>query len=106
MIRAVCYLRSSKDRADASIDAQRRALTELAQARGILIVGEYTDAVESGKDDDRAGFQSLLRDIRAPERAWDTILALDTARIARRRALAIIFEEHECKRRGVRIIYK
>ena len=106
MIRAVLYLRSSKDRSDVSIDAQRRALTDLAKARRIAIVGEYADAVESGKDDDRPGFQNLIRDIRAQGRAWDHILVLDTARIARRRALAIIFEEHECKRRGVRILYK
>ncbi|MCX8016498.1 MAG: recombinase family protein, partial [Rhodocyclaceae bacterium] len=106
MIKAVLYLRSSKDRADVSIDAQRRALQELAQARGFAIVGEYADAVESGKDDDRPGFQSLIADLRAAGRTWDHILALDTARIARRRALAIIFEEHECKRRGVKVVYR
>lgn len=106
MIRAALYLRSSKDRSDVSIDAQRRALTELAKARGMAVVSEYADAVESGKDDDRPGFQAMIRDIRAPGRAWDHILVLDTARVARRRALAIIFEEHECKRRGIRIVYK
>lgn len=106
MIRAVLYLRSSKDRSDVSIDAQRRALHDLAKDRGIAVVGEFADAVESGKDDDRPGFQGLLRDLRAAERQWDHVLVLDTARVARRRALAIIFEEHECKRRGVRIVYK
>jgi len=70
---AVTYLRSSKDRSDVSIDAQRRALAELAQTRGFTIVGEYADAVESGKDDDRPGFQSLITDIRAPGRKWDHI---------------------------------
>lgn len=64
--RAVCYLRSSKDRSDVSIDAQRRALHELAGQRGLILVGEYADAVESGKDDDRPAFQRLLRDLRAP----------------------------------------
>ncbi|OQY72481.1 MAG: hypothetical protein B6D47_04830 [Rhodocyclaceae bacterium UTPRO2] len=106
MNRAVLYLRSSKDRSDVSIDAQRRELQSLAQTRGIIIAGEYSDAVESGKDDDRPGFQSMLRDLRAEGRTWNHVLVLDTARIARRRVLAIIFEEHECKRRGVRIIYK
>lgn len=80
----------------------------MAIARGILIVGEYVDAVESGKDDDRPGFQALLRDMRS-DRKWDHILALDTARIARiarRRVLAIIFEEQECKRHNVRVLYK
>lgn len=51
--RATLYLRSSKDRSDVSIDAQRRALHELAVARGLVVVGEFADAVESGKDDDR-----------------------------------------------------
>ncbi|MDR1853576.1 MAG: recombinase family protein [Azoarcus sp.] len=78
----------------------------MARERGFIVVGGYEDAVESGKDDDRPGFQALLRDMRAPGRVWDTILALDTARIARRRALAIIFEEQECKRAGVRVVYR
>ena len=106
MIRAVLYLRSSKDRADVSIDAQRRALQEMAAIRGFAIVGEFADAVESGKDDDRPGFQSLIAELRATTRDWDHVLALDTARIARRRAIAIIFEEHECKRRGVKVVYR
>jgi site-specific DNA recombinase len=65
MIRSVLYMRSSKDRSDVSIDAQRRALCELAHTRGIAVVGEYADAVESGKDDNRPGFQALLQDLRA-----------------------------------------
>ncbi len=89
-----------------SIDAQRRQLVELAQARGLPIVAEFADAVESGKDDDRPGFQSMLRELRNNRRGWDTILVLDTARIARRRHLSIIFEESECKKAGVRVIYK
>ncbi len=106
MIKAALYLRSSKDRSDVSIDAQRRALVELAKVRGIAVVVEFADAVESGKDDNRPGFQALIRDIRSTSRNWDHILVLDTARVARRRALAIIFEEHECKRRGIKIVYK
>lgn len=103
---AVTYLRSSKDRSDVSIDAQRRALHELAQVRSLAIVGEFADAVESGKDDDRPGFQQLLAALRDPSRKWQIVLALDTSRVARRRALSLIFEEHECARRGVRVIYK
>lgn len=94
-MRAACYLRSSKDRSDVSIDAQRRALHEMAAARGIAIVAEFSDAVLSGKDDDRPGFQSMLRELRNQRRGWDTILVLDTSRIARRRHLSIIFEESE-----------
>lgn len=103
--RAVCYLRSSKDRSDVSIDAQRRALHELAGQRGLIVVDEYADAVESGKDDDRPAFQRLLRDLKAPGRPWEHILALDTARIARRQMLALIFEQ-ECERAGVKLTFR
>ena len=106
MIKAVYYARSSKDRADVSIDAQIRLLKELAQERDILIVGGYEDSVFSGKDDDRPAFQNMLREMRSKTRTWDHILVLDTARIARRRHISIIFEEHECKRNNIRVIYK
>lgn len=88
-----------------SIDAQRRKLQELALNKKITIVGEYVDAVESGKDSDRLGFQNLIRDIRLRNRDWDIVLVLDTSRIARRRHLSMIFEEHECKRHSINIIY-
>lgn len=103
---AALYLRSSKDRSDVSIDAQRRQLTEFAAERGLRVVTEFADAVESGKDDDRPGFQQMLRALRDPGRGWATVLALDTSRIARRRHIAIVFEEMEAKRAGVRVLYK
>ncbi len=102
---ACTYLRSSKDRHDLSLDAQRRALQAYAHDHGLAIVAEFADAVESGKDDDRPGFQALLRALRDPARAWAVILALDTSRIARRRHLALIFE-HEAEKAGVRILYR
>ena len=89
-----------------SIDAQRRALHELAAARGYIVVGEYADAVESGKDDDRPAFQAMLRALHEPTRDWTAVLALDTSRIARRRMIAMIFEEQECARRGVKVVYR
>jgi DNA invertase Pin-like site-specific DNA recombinase len=102
----VLYLRSSKDRSDASPEAQRHTLTPWAAELGVKIVGEYVDVVESGKDDDRPGFQQLHADLHARGRAWDYILVLDTSRIARRRRIAIVFEELECARRGVKVLYK
>lgn len=103
---AVLYLRSSKDRSDASPDAQRRALKELAKQRGFAIVGEYVDAVESGKDENRPGFQRLIADVRNQKRGWDTVLVLDTSRVARRRQIALMFEEIECRKAGVQVVYK
>ena len=105
MIPTALYLRSSKDRSDVSIDAQRRALTQLAQERGLLIAREYSDTVESGKDDNRPGFQQLVSDLRKPSRGWLSLLLLDTSRLARRRHISIIFE-HEAEKNGVKVIYK
>lgn len=104
--RACLYLRSSKDRNDVSIDAQRRELADLAKTRGLAVVEEFADVVESGKDEDRPGFQELVAAVRKPNRGWSTVLMLDTSRLARRRHLAVIFEEIECRRHGVAVVYK
>lgn len=78
---------------------------QLAQERGLLIVREYSDTVESGKDENRPGFQSLITDLRNRARGWSTLLLLDTSRLARRRHIAMLFE-HEAEKHGVRILYK
>jgi DNA invertase Pin-like site-specific DNA recombinase len=102
---AALYLRSSKDRSDVSIDAQRRALTELADARGLCVQSEFADAVESGKDEDRPGFQRLLAALRDGGRGWSTILVHDTSRVARRRHISFFFED-ACRKAGVTVVYK
>lgn len=101
---AALYCRSSKDRSAISIQAQRHELVTLARSRGLVVVAEYTDAVESGKDTDRPGFQRLLRDMKARGRAWSAILIYDTSRIGRRRYIAEAFR-HECKKLGVDIVF-
>jgi DNA invertase Pin-like site-specific DNA recombinase len=102
--RAALYLRSSKDRADVSISAQRRELTALAAARDLTVVAEYSDTVESAKDENRPGFQRLLADLKSPERAWVYLLMVDTSRLSRRRYLAQVFK-HEARKRGVTIVW-
>ncbi|MFC3549423.1 recombinase family protein [Lysobacter cavernae] len=103
---AALYLRSSKDRKDVSPDAQRRALLELAKARGLTVVEEFVDAVESGKDENRPGFQKLIKAVRNPARGWSTVLLHDTSRLSRRRVISLIFEEIDCKNNGVTVVYK
>ncbi|MDP2833676.1 MAG: recombinase family protein [Pseudomonadota bacterium] len=103
MRRAALYLRSSKDRHDISIDAQRSELNTLAQKRG-LVVDEFSDAVESGSTDQRPGFQALIRAMKDRARKWDVVLVLDTSRIARGRYIAQAFR-HECKKAGVEILF-
>ena len=102
---AVLYLRSSKDRSDISIDTQRRALHEMAGARGLTVVDEFADAVESGKDEDRPAWLRMISELNAPGRTWGHVLVLDTSRVARRRLIAMMFEAN-CAKRGVSIAYK
>ena len=101
---AALYCRSSKDRSAVSIQTQRHELQSLAASRDLVVTAEYADAVESGKDTDRPGFQALLRDLKARDRAWSTVLAYDTSRIGRRRYIAEAFR-HECKKMGVEILF-
>lgn len=103
--RAALYLRSSKDRSDVSIDAQRRALHELAVQRGLAVVEEFADAVESGKDEDRPAWLRLVAALKSPARTWGHVLVLDTSRVARRRLIAMMFEA-DCTKRGVKIVYR
>ncbi|WP_350165993.1 recombinase family protein [Algiphilus sp.] len=104
MKRAATYLRSSKDRSDVSIDSQRRELAALAADRGIVIVEEFADAVESGKSEHRPAFQRLLHDLKRSDRGWDTILVTDTSRLSRRRYVAQALS-HECAKRNVQIVF-
>lgn len=102
---AALYLRSSKDRSDVSIDAQRRELAALASHRGLVVVDEYTDVVESGADENRPGLQRLVADVRRRSRGWDTVLLLDTSRLARRPFINVMFER-DAEKHGVRVVYK
>ncbi|HEX5077694.1 MAG TPA: recombinase family protein [Geminicoccaceae bacterium] len=98
------YLRSSKDRHDVSIDAQRRELLELAAGRSLTVAREYADAVEAANDWSRPGFRALLRDVAIAERGWSVLLVLDTSRLARDVNLAGVFR-HECRRRGIKLLF-
>ena len=104
MKRAAIYVRSSKDRSDVSIDAQRRELAALARDRQFAIVEEFADVVQSGKDDNRAGFQAMLRSLKSSGRSWSAILMLDTSRLARSQYVAHVFT-HECRKRSVEVVF-
>ncbi len=101
---AVMYLRSTKDRGDVSISAQRRKLTELAHDQGLSIVHEYKDVVESAKSEHRPGFQSLLREIDSPLRSWSKLLILDHSRLSREQYVGPIFR-YEANRKGIDVVF-
>ena len=83
---AALYLRSSKDRSDVSIDAQRRELTALATQRGLAGRPANIPTLSS------PALTRIARDcgawslIYAGGRGWDTVLLLDTSRLARSRS--------------------
>lgn len=101
---AALYLRSSKDRSDVSLAAQRHELEKLAASRSLKITRIYEDAVESGSTQDRPGFIQLVHAIKDSSRGWSHLLVYDTSRIARRRYIAQAIK-HEAKKRGVVILY-
>ena len=102
--RAATYLRSSKDRSDVSIDAQRHELSKLASTLDLTLVAEFSDVVMSGQDDSRPGFVALKAALQRRDRGWEVLLALDTARIARDE-----FEQawvhREARQQGIAIHY-
>jgi len=105
MERAAIYLRSSKDRHDVAPDAQRRELMALATARGLTVVETFHDAVERADDENRPGFQALLRSLKSTDRQWNHLLVMDTARIARNNQHLASAFNYECEKRGIKLIY-
>src|SRR5690348_10425504 len=106
MNKTVLYLRSSKDRHDVSIDAQRGELEKLAAERGLVVIGEFSDPVERADDGDRPGLRGLLHELKSRARKWNVIIMLDTSRLARQdQAFALLFDR-ECEKHGVKVIYK
>lgn len=105
MSRCALYLRSSKDRADVSIDAQRRELTALAAGKSLTVAAEFADPVERADDWQRPGFTALLAALAIAQRGWSHLLVLDTSRLARDDELLGATIRHECKKRGVTIHY-
>lgn len=102
--RAALYLRSSKDRKDVSTQDQRELLTKLAAERGFIVVEEFVDVVESGKDQDRPGFQKLLSAISNHARGWDRLLVRDTDRLSRAGWINGMVD-YEVHKYGVEIVY-
>jgi putative DNA-invertase from lambdoid prophage Rac len=105
-MQAAIYCRSSKDRAEVGLDAQRVELMSFAKANGLAVGAEFSDMEISGSLDEasRPGLHKLLTALRDPARAWGTILALDTSRVARDPALAL-YVTREAEKAGVTIQY-
>ena len=100
----VLYLRSSKDRNEVSIGAQRRALTDWLEPQGWVISGEYVDSVESAKTDRRPGFQSMVAQVKTRPLPFDAIACYDTSRFSRSVYDSQLYK-HLLKKSGVDLLF-
>lgn len=79
---AVIYARYSSDRqTEQSIEGQLTVCNRYAEQNDITIVGQYIDRAMTGTNDNRAGFQRMLKD--CTKRAWDVILVYKLDRFSR-----------------------
>lgn len=101
---AALYARSSKDRADVSVDSQVRELRTRARQDGYATVAEFLDKALSGKDDDRPGFQEMLRIAQCKDREWSRLYVYDTARFSRSVLDSAVYERLLADH-GVEIVY-
>ncbi len=94
--RTVLYIRySSRMQEDGwSLEAQRRILEAYCHERGWEIVAVFYDEAKSGKDDQRPGFQEMMRFVRAGK--VDRVLVHKLDRLVRHlRTLLAYVEEFE-----------
>lgn len=106
MTQAAIYCRSSKDRAEVGLAAQRAELKTFAKSKGFTVAEEFSDMEISGSLDEtsRPGLRKLLAALADPARKWSAILALDTSRIAREPMLGL-YITREAEKNGVAIHY-
>jgi DNA invertase Pin-like site-specific DNA recombinase len=84
MKKAVIYARySSHSQRDESIDAQLRECHEYATKNGYIILEEYCDRALTGKTDNRAAFQKMIKDAKSNKFNYVLLYKLD--RFARNR---------------------
>lgn len=100
---AAIYARfSSHNQRDESIEIQLENCRAYCEAHGLEVVKEYSDYAQTGRDTNRAGFQSMLTD--ASRHLFDYLVIYKVTRIMRNRdemALARI----TLKKHGVEILY-
>lgn len=99
----VIYARySSHNQREESIEDQVLDDLKYAFSQKILILGVYYDKALTGRSDDRAGFQQMLRD--AQKRKWRYVVTWKIDRFARNRYDSAVYK-YKLKQCGVAIRY-
>lgn len=95
-----CRYSSTSHQTDQSIEGQLAAAQKYAAAHGMTIIREYCDRGISGRSDDRAEFQRLLRD--SAKHEWSALIVWKTDRIGRNRE-ELAINKSRLKKNGVKI---
>lgn len=99
----VIYARYSSDRqTEQSIEGQLRECQEYADANNIKIVGTYIDRAKTGRNDNRAEFQKMLRD--SKQKFFDAVIVWKIDRFGRNRE-DIAKNKAILRRNGVSVLY-
>lgn len=100
---AVVYARySSHSQGEQSIEGQIAKAHEFAASRGYNIIHEYIDRAQSGRTDNRAEFQQMLKD--TAKKNFTVIICWKVDRFGRNRE-EIAINKIKCKKNGVRVEY-
>ena len=104
VIRLVAYYRYSggSGQTEQSVEGQRRDCEAYAKLHGMTILHEYIDRHISGKTDDRAAFQQMMKD--SDKGAFDMVICWKTDRFARNRYDSAVYKKR-LRDNGVEIIY-
>ncbi len=103
MKKAVIYARySSHSQREESIEGQLRKCYEFAEKNELTVVGEYVDRAISGKTDNRADFQRMIKD--SEKGLFSVVIMYTLDRFARNRYDSAIYKA-KLKKNGVKIFY-
>ena len=102
---AALYARVSSDRQDVdlSVAGQLRAQRDYAEKNGYVVVREYVDEAESGRDADRPEFNKMVDEAKSPKAEFQEILVWKFSRFSRKREHAVAYKAM-LRRRGVRVV--
>lgn len=98
----VIYARfSSHSQTEQSIEGQLKVCYEYAKDNDYIVVGEYIDRAQTGKNDNRVEFQKMLSD--SDKHTFEGVLVYQLDRFARNRYDSAI-NKSKLKKNGVRVI--
>ena len=99
---AVIYARySSHSQRDVSIDQQIRACQRFAKQQDIEVVEIYEDRATTGTNDNRPGFQQMVKD--AERSRWQYVIVYTLDRFARNRYDSAVYKQR-LKGHGIKVL--